>query len=202
MINSAMQLEIEARRPSQALYRLKRQVLASERWITQLKSWLSKKSYVEKALKIKRKKKTPRLKFRKVKVGKEFETSRLKVRKVIEPLKIKKELGAPMLKIKKQLVTSRLKVRNELETPRPKVGKLIRRLESKPDYHSIPRPISRQPESSVNEDALADKAWDAVNKNHLQLAKKFMQIRDQRMLAEENRTVADQVAKLLDGFQP
>jgi len=176
MANSVMQLEIEARRSSRALCQLEHQILASERWITLLQAWLSKKSYVEKRLKIKK------------------VISRLEIKKVITRLKMKK--GTQRLKIKK--VISRLKRKKLIS--RLKIKKVIPRVRAKPVRRSNSRTLSLW--NKVYKDELADKAWDLVNKNHLRLAKKPTRNRNQSMLAEENRAIADEVAKLLDGFRP
>jgi len=162
MVNSAMQLEIEARRSSQALYRLELQVLTSERWITQIKPWLTKKSHVR---------------IRKFLPG---TTSPPSGSNVNEPVyRVRKVLSG---------MTSPPSGSNVNE-PVCRVRRVLSGMTSPPSG------------SNVNENALSDEVWDLVNEYHPPVAKKCARDRNRRQL-QQNLVVADQVAKLLDGFQP
>jgi len=181
MINSAMELELMPRRFSRTLHGLEWQVLASERSITRLKASLSNILHAER---------------------------KPKPTSVFRMIRSKSALAEPSSAIAMLHAETKLKS-----------GKVFRRIRSKPalaepsfaikKYRSIKFPSIRRTssskratESGVNQDASADQAWDLLSKRSQQLAKRNGQSGHRQTLAEENRVLADQIAKLLDGFQP
>jgi len=75
--------------------------------------------------------------------------------------------------------------------------KVIPTLRSKSSDSRRTSPLS---DSDVNEYTSADEAWNLLNRNRP--VQRLTRNNDEQTLTEENRILADQIAKLLDGFQP
>jgi hypothetical protein len=179
MVNSAMQLEVKARQRSRAIHQLERQVLVSERWIAQLKPLLSETSLVKEELRIL--KGISKVQVRRVRWG--YTEEELRVRKAIPRVQVRP-------------------VQWNITEKEPGLRKVIPRLRSKPIYPKTPfsRGSSWPYENGVNENTSADKAWDLLNRNRP--VQRHTGNNDRQTLTKANRILADQVAKLLDGFQP